>query len=280
MIILADSGSTKTEWILMKNGIELIKTETIGLNPYFVDKDLIQNTLEASKLFPYMDLVKEVHFFGAGCSTEDKKLWLESIFQGQFKKAKIEVKTDIEGAVVASSGGEACIVCILGTGSTFRVFNGKEIVRKYSSLGFILGDEGSGTYIAKALLRGIFYQNFDIDLIDAFYKSYPINSEILLERIYKEPQANRYLASFVPFCKEHIAHPQIERLVLNAFEQFYLEHLAKLEESSTYPVHFIGSIALHFEAQLQKIAKKYNFKVGKIIQKPLTQIKNQFSKEG
>lgn len=278
MILFADSGSTKTEWILINEDKEILKTETIGLNPYFVDEGTINATIEHSELHQYFKKITEVNFYGAGCSNEEKANWLERVFQKSFTKAEINIYTDIDGAVQASSNGQPCIVCILGTGSTFRIFDGNKIIRKYSSLSYVLGDEGSGTYIAKALLRGVFYENLDSDLIKKFYEMFPIDSEILLQKIYNEPQANRYLASFVPFCKANINHPQIEAIVLNAFEQFYLEHLDKYNEYKTYPIHFIGSIAFHFEAQLQQIAKKYKFTIGNIIQKPLEKLISNTSK--
>lgn len=277
MILLADSGSSKTEWILIEDGAEILRTETIGLNPFFVDEGTVRATIEHSSIFPFANKIKELEFFGAGCSNLEKKEWLQSIFKLSFQKATIAIHTDIELAVKASAEDTPCIVCILGTGSTFRIFDGTKIISKYSSLAYILGDEGSGTYIAKALLRGIFYQNFSQELIDAFFKKYPIDNAQLLQKIYKEPQGNRYLASFVPFCKENIHHPQIEGIVLNAFEQFYLEHLQKLPEIKTYPVHFIGSIAFHFEAQLQKIATRHDFTLGRIIQKPLSKIIMQYT---
>ncbi len=272
MILFADSGSTKTEWILIKDGESILKTETIGFNPYFVDEGTINANIENSALSKYFKKVKQINFYGAGCSNEEKAKWLEEVFQKSFPKAAINIYTDIDGAVQASSEGKACIVCILGTGSTFRIYDGENIIRKYSSLSYVLGDEGSGTFIAKALLRGVFYENLDASLIDKFYEMYPIDSEILLQKVYNEPQANRYLASFVPFCKANIDHPEIEAIVLNAFEQFYLEHLNKYPEYKSYPIHFIGSIAFYFEAQLKKIAEKYDFKIGHIIQKPLEQL--------
>jgi len=270
MILLADSGSSKTEWILLAEGKEILRTETIGLNPYFVDEGTIRATIEYALFFKYADKIKQIEFFGAGCSNKEKQVWLKGVFQLSFRKARISIYTDIELAVKASAHNEPCIVCILGTGSTFRVFDGKEIKSKYSSLSYILGDEGSGTYIAKSLLRGVFYQNFSPELSAAFFKDYPIDSATLLQKVYNEPQANRYLASFVPFCKAHIAHLEIKEIIWNAFEQFYLEHLQKLPEIKTYPVHFIGSIALHFEEQLQDIARKHQFTIGRIVQKPLS----------
>jgi glucosamine kinase len=276
MILLADSGSSKTEWILIENNQEIHRTETMGLNPFFVDEGSIRATIEHSSLAPFVKQIQVLHFYGAGCSNEEKVTWLKTVFQKSFVKATIEIFTDIDGAVLACSEGKPAIVCILGTGSTFRIFDGEKIIRKYSSLAYIIGDEGSGTYIAKSLLRGIFYQNFSQDLQNKFFEKYPINSDILLEKVYKQNQANKYLASFVPFCKENISDPSIEALVLNAFEQFYLEHLAKFPESKTYPIHFVGSVAFHFEEQLKKIASKYQFTVGKILQKPLEALSQSY----
>jgi N-acetylglucosamine kinase-like BadF-type ATPase len=276
MILLADSGSSKTEWVILKDGLEILRTETIGLNPYFVDEGTIRATIENSELSVYASKIRQLEFFGAGCSNQEKCDWLFEVFKHTFRKATIQIYTDIEGAVKASSDNKPCIVCILGTGSTFRIFDGKAIHRKYSSLSYILGDEGSGTYIAKSLLRGIFYQNFSKHIIDAFYKAYPIDSEILLQKVYREPQPNRYLASFVPFCKTHILEPEIENIVIDALTQFYLEHLRKLPEIKTYPVHFIGSIAYHFEDQLQKVSNKHKFQLGRIVQKPLSNIVKQY----
>lgn len=276
MILIADSGSSKTEWIVLSEGQEILRIETIGLNPYFVDEGTIRATIEHSSLLKYANKIKQIEFFGAGCSNKEKQEWLKSVFQLSFRKAVVSIYTDIELAVKASAHNEPCIVCILGTGSTFRIFDGKEISSKYSSLSYILGDEGSGTYIAKALLRGVFYQNLSQDLRAEFFKAYPIDSATLLQKIYNEPQANRYLASFVPFCKDNIQNPEIEKIVRNAFEQFYLEHLEKLPELKSYPVHFIGSIALYFEDQLRYIARKYKFTIGIIVQKPLSKVIEQY----
>ena len=277
MILIADSGSTKTEWILLNQGEEILRTETIGLNPFFVSPNEIQTVINQSALSPYLDQVKKLNFYGAGCSNDTKKEDLNQSFNAIFNNAEIHIKTDIEGAVMAVSEDHPCIVCILGTGSTFRIFDGKNIIRKYSSLSYILGDEGSGTYIAKRLLRGVFYQQLPQHVINDFFKDYPINAEELLHNTYREPQANRYLASFVPFCKKHIQTPEIESIVLQSFEDFYKVHLSRLELIKDYPVHFIGSIAFYFSDQLMQIALKYNFKVGNIVQKPLGMLKKKLS---
>ncbi|MFT4969706.1 MAG: glucosamine kinase [Chitinophagales bacterium] len=276
MILIADSGSTKTEWILLDKGEQVVQTETIGLNPFFVTQADVQKAILNSKLAPHLTAVKAIHFFGAGCSNELKLKELESYLSQVFKEAEVEVKTDIEGAVLAVSDNKPCLVCILGTGSTFRIFDGKDIQKKYSSLAYIIGDEGSGTHIAKALLRKVFYKQLPQDLRDDFFREYPIDASDLLQKVYKEPLANRYLASFVPFCKKHIERPEIEQIVLDCLDEFGESHLSRLAEIKDSPVHFIGSIAFYFEDQLKQIAQKHGFKIGKIVQKPLSHLKEQF----
>ena len=133
MILIADSGSTKTEWILLNQGQEILRTETIGLNPFFVSPNEIQTVINKSALAPYLDQVEKLNFYGAGCSNDSKKEGLTRSFDTIFNNAEIHIKTDIEGAVMAVSDDRPCIVCILGTGSTFRIFDGKNIIRKYSS---------------------------------------------------------------------------------------------------------------------------------------------------
>lgn len=280
MILLADSGSTKTEWILLNHGEEIVHTETIGLNPFFVENGDIEKAILDSTLAPYVSDVESLHFFGAGCSNKSKAEDLKNSFAQIFKNAKLNIKTDIEGAVHAVSNNEVCIVCILGTGSTFRIFDGQEVKRKYSSLAYILGDEGSGTHIAKSLIRKVFYKELPDDLIQDFFKDHPVTVEELLQKVYKEAFANRYLASFVPFCKKHIDHVEIEAIVLSSLEAFFKTHLARLDEVKSSPVHFIGSIAFYFEEQLNMMAEKYGITVGKIVQKPLSEIKKNFLQNG
>lgn len=269
MKLIADSGSTKTEWILLNDLNKVLHTFTIGLNPFHVNEEIIKDTVENSELFNFKDKITSIEFFGAGCSNKEKSLWLKKQFINFFPNADIDIKTDIEAAVLATSKNKPCTVCILGTGSTFRQFDGENIISKYSSLSYILGDEGSGTYIAKSLLRGVFYQNFTQKIIDLFLTEYAIDSSILLEKTYKEALPNRYLASFVPFCKKYIENPEIENIVLYAFDDFYTEHLKKYEFTHQNPVHFVGSIAFHFKEQLEKIAKKNNFEIGEIVKNPL-----------
>lgn len=275
MILIADSGSTKTDWLLFdKNGNDILAFNTIGMNPFFVDELTILEELKATEISTYSNQIESFTFYGAGCSTPDKAAFLSKIFQTIFTHATIEVKTDIEGAVLALANNKPCIVSILGTGSTFRVYDGKNILKKYSSLGFIVGDEGSGTHIGKSLLRAIYYNRLGNDFTTKFENFFQLSKEEIIENIYQKPRPNKFLASFTPFCKEYINHPEIEKIVLDSFENFFKEHILPIEESKTYPLHFIGSIAYYFETQLKKVAHKHTLKIGKIEQKPLKLLKD------
>lgn len=264
-----------TDWLLFdKKRNDILAFDTIGMNPFFVDKKTILKELNTTEISTYSKQVESFTFYGAGCSSPDKARFLSTVFQSIFTHASIEVKTDIEGAVLALADYKPCIVSILGTGSTFRVYDGQNIIKKYSSLGFIVGDEGSGTHIGKALLKAIYYHKLEVDFMEKFEKFFKYSKEEIIENIYQKPRPNKFLASISPFCKEYINHPEIEEIILNSFDTFFKEHILPIKESKKYPLHFIGSIAFFFEAQLKKVAYKYDFKIGKIEQKPLKLLKN------
>lgn len=270
MKLVADSGSTKTSWLLVKKQKVIQSFETIGMNPFFISEKEIKEVFE---FFVEKDDVKSVDFFGAGCSTPTKAKYLKSIFQKIFPQATIQIKTDIAAAVLAcSTMGEKSIVSILGTGSAFRIFDGKNIQKRYSSLGYILGDEGSGTFIAKALLRKILYQQFSTQLQQDFYAFFNTNREEIIENVYTKPFPNRYLAQFSRFASQYIAYSEVEQLVLNAFDTFFQNHILTTPNYKQYRLHFVGSIAFHFRTQLHKIAEKYQLEIGKIIAKPIEEL--------
>lgn len=274
MILIADSGSTKTDWLLMEaDGRDIVECSTIGMNPFFTNADDIYKAIADSEIEQYTSKVSEVYFYGAGCSNTDKTDFLQSIFRKIFTNADIEVKTDIDGAVIALSNKQPCIVCILGTGSTFRIFDGQNIISKYSSMGYIVGDEGSGTYISKSLLKHVFYKMLNPELEKAFFEYFKLTRNEIISNIYEKPFPNRFLASFVPFCHEYLHEPVIENIVLKCLNDFFDLHITRLSESKTYPIHFIGSIAYYFEHQLKRTAQKHSITLGTIERKPLHAIK-------
>ncbi len=281
MILLADSGSTKTDWLLLNNdGNELAKERTIGLNPYHITNNKLEEVFNTSFFKKYSSQINKLYFYGAGCSNELMISEFKTKLSSYINIENINVYSDIEGAVLASTSHyeEDSIVSILGTGSTFRLYENNKIVKVYSSLGYILGDEGSGCYIGKNLLRGIFYKNLSKNIRAAFYETYKLNHETLMHQIYKENLRNKYIASFVPFCKKHIKNVEIEALIKDSFQSFFDSHLNKFLSKKNYLLHFVGGISAHFETQLRAIAKSNNARIGEIIDKPLPYIKEAIFK--
>lgn len=270
MKLFADSGSTKTSWLLLAENNILQEFETKGMNPFFISEDEIIDELE-NKLRPdVIPHIKALHFYGAGCSNLKKADWLKSIFKEIFPNATIYVLTDIEGAVKAvATKNEKSIVSILGTGAAFRIFDGENILKRYSSLGFIIGDEGSGTHISKALIRKVFYKQLPTEIEQAFFDFFNVTSIDIVENIYSKPLPNRYLAQFTTFCAKNIQLPEIEAIVLESFESFFSNHIIPIENYPKYKLHFVGSIAFYFREQLEKIATKHGCNIGKIVQKPI-----------
>ena len=277
MKLFADSGSTKTSWLLKAEGNILQEFETKGMNPFFISEDEIINELETHLRPDVIPHITVIHFFGAGCSSPEKVEWLESIFSNLLQNATINIYTDIDGATKATvSANEKSIVSILGTGSTFRIFDGENVFKKYSSLGYIIGDEGSGTHISKALLRKVFYKQFPANLEMAFLEYYNTTRESLIENVYSNPLPNRYLAKFTTFCSQNIHLPEIQQIILESFDSFITNHITNIPNYKDYKLHFVGSVAFHFREQLEKTVSKYECSMGKIVQKPIYNLVQKF----
>lgn len=270
MILYADSGSTKTEWILVKNKKIIFTFNTIGMNPFFVSEKEIFSELDKEFNNYSFKEIKELHFFGAGCSNKKKSIWLKKIFQKLFVCSNINIRTDIELAVLSVvEKGEESIVSILGTGSSFRVFDGKNIIKRYSSLGYIVGDEGSGTHISKELLRRLYYNQMPGYINQFFFDEYNMQLEEIMDNIYSKPFPNRFLAQFTTFCSEYIYEPEIEQIVIDSFYSFFKTHILYIDNYTEHSLHFIGSIAFHFQEQLHLVANEFDCEIGIILKKPL-----------
>ena len=278
MILIADSGSTTTEWILLdeQKSRELLRSK--GLNPVVLSEESIRETI--ANTFPIAIKnwqVKQVYFFGAGCWNEQYCGKIHQALQSYFINATIVVQSDIWGAIKATCGQEAGITCILGTGTNTCVFDGEQIVDSIPSLGYILGDEGSGAHLGKQLLQHYFYRELPEPLYQQFYKKYRLDKRQVIEKVYKQARANRYLASFTPFLSTNLAHPFIRNLVKASFDEFLERHVLKYKQSSTYPIHFVGSIAYHFSSTLENCVLEKDLQLGKIIQQPINNLANYYS---
>lgn len=270
MILIADSGSTKTDWILLdKEFGHRIYYEGCGLNPYYTDTNSI--TKEAIRLFDSLDKfsVSNIYFYGAGCSTESNKQIIAKGLSALFTNSKIEVFHDLEGSARGLCKNTEGIVCILGTGSNAAYFDGKEIVRSAVSLGYLLGDEGSGNHLGKKLIQAIYLKTAPEDVILDFLKTFNLSVEDLLKEVYHKPNPSKFLASFAQYINQNKSNPFFLNLIHQAFEEFILLVVFPLNPNKKLPIHVTGSIAWFFKDELASVIKKLGFILGKISQKPI-----------
>ena len=271
MILVADSGSTKCDWILIDSQSNQHKTNSMGFNPFFHDADLVYSKLMENELFiEYRNRVSEVYFYGAGCSSEARNRIIANGLKRVFSSAEtVLVDHDLKGAALSTSQGDTGISCILGTGSNSCYFDGTKVIEKVPALGYILGDEGSGSYFGKILLSEWLYHRMPEELAEDFEKEYNLTKEGIFEAVHHKADPNVYLASFSPFISKHLDHPYFREMVYDGLDKFVNIHVLCYDNYKDVPVHFVGSIAYYFKEVLQKVAIKYSFTVGKIEKRPV-----------
>lgn len=278
MIIIADSGSTKTDWVVLNDDKkELFRTNSIGLNPYFVTSDVItEELLKNEELANIKDEVKAIFFYGAGCSTINNHEIVKAGLKGIFTKAdKIVCDHDLLAACYAAYQGKPAMVCILGTGSNSCYFDGKTLHEETKSLAFILGDEGSGNHIGKKILRAYFNKKMPSHLAQAFEKKYNnLSVEELNKNVYQNKFANAFLASFSEFAGEHQQDPYIQRLIYDSMKAFIEVQILPYPQARESELNFIGSIAHYYEETIKAAAAEFHLKVGHIIRKPIDNLVN------
>ena len=281
MLLVADSGSSKADWILTLADNQTLQFRTSGINPFFLsEKDIIKIFQNTPEIQPYTEQVKEIYFFGAGCSSPDRRELITNALSKIFKNAFVSVDIDIIASIYATIGNSRGICCILGTGSNITYFDGKRVHESSHGLGYILGDEGSGTYIGKELISSYLYKTMPEDLAEAFHSKFKIDKEIVIKRVYQEPYPNFYLASFAPFLSDHINHPFIISLLKKSFNEFIETNIKSYPDYLNQTCHFVGSIAYHFSDILKETCEKEGIRVGKILKFPIEELSNYISKNG
>ncbi|HET8837938.1 MAG TPA: N-acetylglucosamine kinase [Flavobacteriaceae bacterium] len=271
MILLADGGSTKCDWIFLgSNGEELGRARTKGLNPaVFTTEVLKARLLESQELSAIKNSVEAVHFYGAGCGTATPTKRLFSVLEEFFpKNCKVQVAEDMVAAVHAVTT-EPGIVCILGTGSNSCYFDGKEIHMEVASLGYTLMDEASGNYFGKRLIRDYFYKKMPSNLAESFNRKYDLNPDHIKENLYKKENPNSYLASFAEFIFTNEKNGYFYKLISDGMQDFIEHRVLCYKEAQNVPVHFIGSIAFFSQDIIRDAAKPYHLKIGNVIQRPI-----------
>ena len=268
-ILIADSGSTKCEWCLLRNGKKKL-VETQGISPYFLNTTQIEQIL-IKELLPgtAKTNIDSVYYYGTGCGSAANRLIVNKAIKRIFPHASIHVNHDLMGAARALCGKTKGVACILGTGSNSCYFDGKKIVKNSPGLGYVLGDEGSGAYLGKKVLQYYLYNTFDGELRYKFDAAYTTNQAEILENLYKKPLPNRYLASFAIFLAENRGHYMVENIIEDGINEFFFNHLCKYQESWKYPIHFVGSVAYGFRDVIKDLGRTYEFDLGNIYQKPM-----------
>ncbi len=270
MILIADGGSTKTDWRLIKDGREYKKIQTSGFNPYLVGSDEIEEILW-KELQPFIDnnAVSAVYYYGAGCSTAVKNQIVETAFEKIFTKAKLYISHDLLAASHALCGDKEGIAAILGTGSNSCYYDGKNIKDGIFSLGYFFGDEGSGAYMGKQLITAYLHKELPEEVAKKLSEAYPMSLENILDAIYTKPAPSRFLASFSNFINENRNHPYIYNLITEAFRAFYKYQVCCYERHKEVPVHFVGSVAYHYRDILTAIGLEFGVTTGKFIKAPI-----------
>jgi len=274
MILVADSGSTKADWKYIADNEQFVSTK--GFNPFFHDHDFIITELKASPLQAIAQEVTEVYFYGAGCSSPERNAIVERALQAFFKAATIVVGHDILGAAIATNFDEEGITCIIGTGSNSCHYDGKDWDQTVPALGYLLGDEASGSYLGRRLLADYLYKLLPPAIEQHLNDKYDLSKEIIFHQTYHEPGVNVYLASFARILSEHLSESYVQDIVKAGFRRFFDVHVMRYPNVHTLPIHFVGSIAHHFEPLLEEVMAEKKLLKGKILKKPIHELYRYF----
>ncbi len=273
LTLVADSGSTKTSWQLLPFFDGRAPIRTSGINPVLMTEDEISALLRTEWLdeLNRRDIAPEriaaIHFYGAGCTPARSKV-VGTALTAVFPSAEVHVASDLLGAARALCGYHEGIACILGTGSNSGLYDGREVVQNVSPLGYVLGDEGSGAVLGRRLVGDMLKGLLPEEMKRAFLEEYNLTPETVIERVYRQPLANRFLASLTPYLSRHRNHPHFHHLLVDSFRDFFRRNV-KLYHRPDLPVHFVGSIAHYFFDELAEAARTEQLTLGTVWQEPL-----------
>jgi N-acetylglucosamine kinase-like BadF-type ATPase len=214
-------------------------------------------------------IIDAIYFYGTGLSNPLNVVAIKKALKKVFKKATLDIQTDLVAVARATCKTKKGVACILGTGSNTGYYNGKVIAKNSPGLGYVLGDEGSGAYLGKKVLQYYLYKTFDEELMLSFENKYKLNKDQILDAVYKQQLPNRYMASFSTFLSENRGHYMIENIIEDGLNDFFFTHIYKYKESWTYPINFIGSIAFGFKDVLQELCKTYELDLGRVLKTPM-----------
>lgn len=270
MTLLIDSGSTNTNFVLIDSEGNYEEFSSQGFNPYYYNKSEFYDLLRNELYFKVKGKgIQQIYYYGSGCSSDENCELVETTLLRFFPSAEIQVEHDLFGAAIALFGHKRGIACILGTGSNSCLWDGERIIENVPSLGYMLGDEGSGTYLGKLILTAILSNEADPEISRLFYREYKLSFSSALERIYREPHPNLFLSSLSEFTKKHIDHSWCREMVKQNFTDFIDNQVSKYSTHQTTPISFIGSVAFHFQDILEEVLDDNNISFGKVMRNPM-----------
>ena len=284
MRLVIDAGSTKMEWILMDRNVVKSRFTTEGFNPNYSDRQCLDDMVSfvetrfiASPMddndasFPRRDKsasLQDIFYYGTGCGNEKNCQVVKEVFQSHFPDADIHVTHDLMAACHALLGHERGIACILGTGANVCVYDGKDIIEKAVSLGYLVGDEGSGMHIGREVVKAYYYGFMPDDLRQKFNAAYQLELKDFIQKLYHDSHPSRYLASFAKFAGENQSHPFVHDLVKECFKAFVEASVCGFDEFKTLKISFVGSVANHFQDILRETLEGYGLMLGDIMASP------------
>jgi glucosamine kinase len=275
-ILIAESGSTKTDWCIIKDG-KARHYNTQGINPFFLTSGEITEIFETElKINVQKTAIDKILYYGSGIANSEKKKTLIKCLAEHFNTKNILVENDLLAAALATCGKEKGIACILGTGSNSGYFDGKKLSVKQVSLGFVLGDEGGGNHIGKKLLQHYLYNILEPEMRDKFDAMFKMTKDEILEAIYRRPFPNRFLAQFAPFCFANRGHYIIENIIEDCLNEFFINHLIQYKNAWNVPVHFVGSISYETKDVVASLCDQYGLQLGTIMKSPMKGLVNYY----
>ena len=273
MILVVDSGSTKTDWIAInRKGEVLFETQTLGLNPQVLTNHILKERIVNNfELYKFRKDVEEIYFYGAGCGTEPPRVLINNVFSDIFNNCKeFSVREDTYAAIYSTAKENTkSIVCILGTGSNCTYFDGKNIDQKVISLGYILMDDASGNYFGRQLLRDYYFNIIPEETAIKFEKEFDLDAETIKDNLYKQPNPNTYLATFAKFLINNKESDYGQLLIKRGFKLFIERQILQFKDAKEIPIHFVGSISFYLKDELKVCLQEYGLSAGNIIRKPI-----------
>lgn len=269
MILIADSGSSKTDWRVIHKDGKISQHRGVGFNPYYMTSEEMAIQMRHDFLVNLESEIDEIHFYGAGCSSPERNSEVSTALLTIFPHSKIKVDHDLAAAAHATCGHHAGIACILGTGSNSCDYDGKEIIATRPAAGYILGDEGGGCYVGRQFLMDFIHDEMPENIRKAAIDRFHITQNIIQDHVYRQPFPSRYMASFCRFITENAADSYCYRLYYDSFMDFFKKHIFKYQDYQSKPANFVGSIAYYNSNILRKAAADAGIRVNIIIESPI-----------